>query len=85
MIDPNDWRLNGQEEYLQGVALTKRQYHSPLNNPEWDHDHCEFCNAKFMVEDAPDVLHDGYCTEDEYYWICSQCFADFWQYFEWTV
>jgi hypothetical protein len=38
-----------------------------------------------MVEDFPDVLHEGYCTADEYHWICDQCFADFSKRFAWRI
>jgi hypothetical protein len=85
MADDSDWRLMGQEKYLQGVSLHHRRYRRPLNNPDWDHDHCEFCWAKLMVEDYPEVLHQGYCTQDEYYWICDECFRDFKSRFNWTV
>ena len=42
----DDARLCGQEAYLAGVTLV----HQPWNpaNPKNDHDHCEFCWAKFM-------------------------------------
>jgi hypothetical protein len=85
MIDPDDWRLTGQEKYLQGVELCYRKYRRYPANPDWDHDHCEFCWAKFMVEDYPDVLHEGYCTLDEYRWICPNCFDDFREKFQWQV
>ena len=51
--------------------------------PTWDHDHWSFCWTKFAMEDYPGVLHDGYCTLDEYHWICSQCFDDFKDLFDW--
>jgi hypothetical protein len=54
-------------------------------NAKWDHDHCAFCWAKFMVEDLPDVLHEGYCTLDEYHWICETCFRDFQASLEWQI
>jgi hypothetical protein len=38
-----------------------------------------------MVDDFPDVLHEGYCTLDEYYWICASCFCDFHERFGWRV
>ena len=85
MVDPNDWRLQGQERYLKGVELCHRPYRRYPQNPSWDHDHCSFCWAKFMVEDVPDVLHEGYCTFDDYHWICSRCFDDFKELFGWRV
>ena len=81
----NHWRRQGQEKYLKGVTLVRRSYVRYAQNPDWDHDHCEFCYAKFMVEDHPGVLHDGYATLDDYRWICDQCFEDFRDEFEWKV
>jgi hypothetical protein len=78
-----DWRLTNQERYLQGVALYRRRYVKP--RPEWDHDHCSFCWAKFMEEDRPGVLHEGYVTENNYHWICEKCFNDFAERFKWIV
>jgi hypothetical protein len=85
MIDKSDWRLQGQERYLEGVTLFHRQYRRNLKDPSWDHDHCEFCWAKFMVKDYAEVLHEGYTTEDDYHWICGECFRDFKDTFGWKV
>ncbi len=85
MIDDSDWRLQGQEKYLQGVTLMRRTYRRYAKNPDWDHDHCVFCTATFMVEDIPDVLHEGYATTNDYHWICETCFQDFEQMFGWRV
>jgi hypothetical protein len=78
-----DWRLQGQKEDLHRVKLYWRRY--TRYSPTWDHDHCRFCWAKFMVEDYPDVLHDGYSTEDQYHWVCATCFEDFKEKFQWDV
>lgn len=79
---PNeDWRRAGQKEYLHGVVLVWRHY-TP-HREGWDHDHCEFCWAKFSS--LPDELHEGYSTKDQYRWICKACFADFQEEFEWVV
>ena len=76
----NDWRLNGQEEYLYGVLLKHINYiHFGIN----DHDHCEFCWDKFS--DREGDLHKGYCTVDEYIWICEECYSDFHEMFDWKV
>jgi hypothetical protein len=85
MVDPTDWRLQGQEKYLKGVELRWQVYRHYPEKPDWDHDHCEFCWAKFMVEDYPDVLHEGYSTPDEYRWVCKGCFEDFKEMFQWRV
>ena len=48
MAQDSDWRLQGQERQLQGAVLLHRRYHR--RSPTSDHDHCEFCWAKFMEE-----------------------------------
>ena len=35
----------------------------------WDHDHCEFCWAKFSLEGHSGDLDEGYATKDNYQWI----------------
>jgi hypothetical protein len=77
----DDWRLTGQERYLQGVVLQYRPWRQP--RPSWDHDHCAFCNAKFAALEG--CLKHAYSTLDEYHWICDQCFADFRARFAWKV
>lgn len=78
----NDWRLlRGQEKYLFGVTLVKQDY-SPRNHLN-DHDHCEFCMAKFGK--GHDGLKQGYSTEDNDIWICSRCYNDFKNQFEWRA
>jgi hypothetical protein len=68
-----DWRLTGQEEYLFGAELARKPYKA--RSAAWEHDHCEFCWAKFidptfsaehraMVERDPEVLTEGYTTTD---------------------
>lgn len=53
-----------------------RSWHE--TRPGWDHDHCEFCWAKFMDrDDVEDVLREGYTTADEYWWVCAVCANDF--------
>jgi len=81
--DPSDWRLTNQERYLRGVTLIWQPY-APAQ-PDNDHDHCEFCYAKFMRGDAPDTLQEGYATVDRHRWVCKPCFDDFASQFEWHV
>ena len=83
MINKDDWRLTGQEKFLKGATLQFKTYLKYREN--WDHDHCEFCQAKFMEKENPNTLHKGYTTLDDYYWICPQCFDDFKVMFEWKV
>jgi hypothetical protein len=85
MPGSSDWRLRGQQNYLAGATLVRRPYRRYAANRDWDHDHCAFCWAKFMVEDVPGVLHEGYATQDDYHWICSSCFEDFREEFKGTL
>jgi len=78
---PDDWRRQGQERYLSGVRLVARTYRP--YRPGWEHDHCEFCGAKFSCCEG-DLRH-GYSTEDGYHWICAQCFDDFRDEFGWQL
>jgi hypothetical protein len=80
-MNSNDWRMQGQELYLNHVTLVFRDY-SP-SQANWEHDHCEFCGTKFSL--VGDDLKSGYSTEDGYYWICNQCFTDFLHIFHWHV
>jgi hypothetical protein len=78
-----DWRLTNQETYLKGRTLEHRAYKAP--RPDWDHDHCEFCWAKFSTDPGiAERLTEGYATDDER-WICESCFADFVATFDWVV
>lgn len=73
MTNEEDWRLNGQDRYLHGAALVHQKY--TVWTETWEHDHCEFCFAKFMdpnfselhrqfIEENADVLIEGYATSD---------------------
>ena len=83
MRETNDWRLTNQESYLKGATLERRQY-APVSK-ENDHDHCEFCSAKFMVGAIPETLQEGYAPPDGYRCICATCFTDFEDLFDWCV
>ena len=85
MKEEEDWRLAGQEKYLQGVTLVYRRYRQYKDNPNWDHDHCVFCWTEFCLEGCADSIREGYATEDDYHWICPNCFADFKDKFQWSV
>ena len=66
---------------------------------DWDHDHCEFCWAKFMAADFPpeqrewreqhpDILTASYTPaqpQRRRIWICPDCFEDFRERFGWVV
>jgi len=86
MIEKDDGRLHGQENYLKGVTLVFRSYRQNADNPLWDHDHCEFCGAKSSLDTRiEDALRSGYATTDDYSWICQTCFEDFKEMFKWEV
>lgn len=78
---PDDWRRRGQERYLRGAMLFAREYRPYRIG--WEHDHCEFCGAKFSYLEGE--LRSGYTTDDGYHWICTQCFNDFRVEFGWRV
>jgi len=80
-IQPNDWRRQGQEKYLKGVELAFKNYIP--SNIGWNHDHCEFCGAKFSQNEGD--LNKGYTTENSNRWICNECFNDFKDEFCWNV
>lgn len=69
----SDWRITNQKNYLDNVTLLKTVYNLET------HDHCAFCWEEFKKGDI------GYCTEDEYHWICKQCFDDLNNEFKWKI
>jgi len=79
-IEDGDWRLTNQENYLMNARLMFEKYES---SPQWGHDHCVFCFAKFGSQDTE--LHFGFCTLDKYHWICMDCFEDFREKFGWST
>ena len=76
----NDWRINDHQKYLHGIALKKTTFKESAKN---DHEHCELCWEKFSNNDGD--AHEGYCTLNNYYWICEECFKDFCDLFNWTI
>jgi hypothetical protein len=66
----------GQERALPpGTRLVFTRYRAW--SEQWEHDHCEFCSAKFMdpnysevhrrfISEHDDVLTEGYATADEH-------------------
>jgi hypothetical protein len=80
----DDWRLTNQEKYLGGAVFVWKRWKQSRDS--WDHDHCEFCSAKFGEPQASesDCLQQGYSTlgppddpRPDYYWVCEPCFQDF--------
>ena len=60
--------------YLSGLHFIWQTY-LPYRKG-WDHDHCEFCHAKFC-NDTVSCLTKGYSAENGYRWVCKQCMIDF--------
>ncbi len=93
MADKDDWRLMGQERYLQSARLRWKPYYRWSEG--WTHDHCQFCGTRFVIPgdpyQEPDALHEGYATvargeiPDDYHWVCAKCYADFQGMFDWKV
>ena len=72
MANERDWRLRGQEDYLQGATLLRKAYRAW--SADLEHDHCEFCWTKFMdptfsaqhaeaIAKDPKILTQGYAVQ----------------------
>jgi len=91
----DDWRLTGNLDFLLGATLVFKKYWN--RRPDDDHDHCEFCWAKFMVvpyADDQGILTEGFAVQDrspfpdfpnDYWWVCQACAHDFAMPFGWTL
>lgn len=77
----NDWRLHGQEKGDVGLTWYHRKWRT--YSESWDHDHCEYCMACFSS--APEDIHEGYASEDNYHWICPTCYNDFKELLDWKT
>ena len=88
-VTDDDWRLQGQERYLSNAMLFWRLWHQ--SRPNWDHDHCSACYAKFAEFDGPEIQHEGYASCDDYRlgagyeWVCRKCFDDLKDDLGWTA
>ena len=75
--------------------MTRKVYKAP--RPNWDHDHCSFCQVKFVAPELvptmpdEDVRSEGFATTPEfirgadYEWVCEDCYADFAEEFGWVL
>jgi hypothetical protein len=78
------WRIDhAGPKRTRGAVLRLKKY--TRYSETWDHDHCVCCWKKFMESGAPDVLTEGYATEDNYNWICPECFRDLKDAMEWKL
>jgi hypothetical protein len=70
---------------LKGETLYWKKFTRWTDDPSWrNHEHCEFCSAT-LSEDIEGDLHEGYTTEDEYNWICHNCYEEFKSIFQWKA
>lgn len=81
----DDWRLRGQQDYLLGATLQRKAYR--MWSEKWDHDHCEFCWAKFLdptakFSDPKAAAWLAHAIEDPEILTCVRDFA---RRFGWTV
>jgi hypothetical protein len=67
-----DWRIDNAK-WTRGAIVRFQKYAPP--KPDWDHDHCEGCWAKFMESASSEALKEGYVTRDNRR-ICPECFRD---------
>ena len=80
-----DWRLEHlrTQPFLRGACFQRTLYKT--NHPDWDHDHCAGCWAKFAENASePELIEqEGYATTSNYEkgagydWVCVTCFALF--------
>jgi hypothetical protein len=78
----DNWRIDNAKS-TRGSVLYFRKY--KRFSEDWDHDHCEACWAKFMEIASAEILTEGYATEDNYRWICPQCFQDLKEEMHWKL
>jgi hypothetical protein len=63
MTSEADWRLENLRRF-RGATFRRSEYSPPT--PQWDHDHCEGCFAKFANFNGPEVLYEGYVHAEPY-------------------
>ena len=82
VLDMADWRIDNAK-LTRGAVLRFKKYARPPE--DWDHDHCQGCWAKFMESGATEAITEGYVTQDEQRWICSECFQDLKEEMGWKL
>lgn len=73
--DMEDWRLQGQEKYLQGKTFIFKRIFVK------GHDHCEFCWETFYQNEDK----NAYTTLDGHHIVCETCFNDFKEEFQFRI
>lgn len=75
---------------FEGMRWRRANWTRPLGNPQWDHDHCVACWAKFS-DDIPGALCEGYSTGSGHdpgirnEWVCNECFSRLAEELRWTT
>jgi len=88
MVSADDWRLLNAKR-LRGQKFRWKRYTKP--SPDWDHDHCSGCWAKFGEIEGPEILHEGYGVTEgyekgaDYEWVCQSCFDALKDQLHWSV
>jgi hypothetical protein len=59
---------------LAGRRFTRKPWAPPVDNPAWDHDHCEVCWVE-LSQSYPNTEREGY-VDDENRWVCATCFVE---------
>ena len=85
MLEKIDWRLRGQDEYMKDMKFRYTKFTADPGKSL--HTHCEFCWHKFMEnsQGIDDCSSYGYSSLDGKYWVCSECFEDFKEVFNWKL
>lgn len=75
-----EWNL--QKDFCRKKRLIWKAY--PADR---EHDHCEFCWAKFWADPQADegCLKAGFVIEGTDCWVCEECFEIFKDYFDWEI
>lgn len=88
MVPENDWRLLNAK-LLIGQKFRWKHYTKP--RPDWDHDHCTGCWAKFAEFEGHKILREGYAVTGacekgaDYEWVCAACFEALKDQLGWSV
>lgn len=66
---------------MPGSTLSRQPWRP--SDPQKDHDHCEFCRAKFAL--YPGCLREGFSTPDRTRRICSECCEEHRDAYQWNI
>jgi hypothetical protein len=82
----DQWWEGLKRAELTGATLVRRVWTRPKGDEWYDHDHCNYCFAKFS-DTEPNALREGFATLDEAVWVCSDCanISALRDYFHFTV